>query len=208
MSTERNSFTFYLSFEKAISRLSNKNQLLIYRAISRYSLFGEEIKLEGIPLTIWEIIKPTLDKSRIKSELGKKARGIEKPSLLGNCNAKKQSENKAKTKRDRDRDRDRDIKEIHTKVCTKKAPLSLLTPEEESFNLFQIWMKDNAPYCNKNLNPLTLQEFNKLKENYTGKEIADTIQQIENRKDLRKRYSNLYRTLLNWLKKGGTDNGK
>lgn len=133
MSTERNSFTFYLSFEKAISRLSNKNQLLIYRAISRYSLFGEEIKLEGIPLTIWEIIKPTLDKSRIKSESGKKARGIEKPSLLGNCNAKKQSENKAKTKRDRDRDRD--IKEN----ITKKATLSLSERQEKFKEELQVY---------------------------------------------------------------------
>lgn len=31
--------------------------------------------------------------------------------------------------------------------------------------------------------------------------IADTCLQIENRKDLRKKYINLYMTLLNWLKR-------
>ena len=33
------------------------------------------------------------------------------------------------------------------------------------------------------------------------KEIADVIEQIENRKDLRKRYTNLYRTVLNCAKR-------
>lgn len=73
--------------------------------------------------------------------------------------------------------------------------------ETNNYKQFQQWLQQNAPYIAGNYtNILTEQEFYKLKENYTGKEIADTIMQIENRKDLRKRYTNLYRTLLNWLK--------
>ncbi|RGN50903.1 MULTISPECIES: DUF4373 domain-containing protein [unclassified Bacteroides] len=76
--------------------------------------------------------------------------------------------------------------------------------EDSDFVRFQEWIKKKAPYCS---NPqhftsqLTEKEFNKLKEKYTGKQIADIIEQIENRKDLRKRYTNLYRTVLNWAKK-------
>lgn len=69
---------------------------------------------------------------------------------------------------------------------------------------FQDWMKRKAPFCCNPKNfpvQITEGEFFKLKAKYTGQEIADTIEQIENRKDLRKRYTNLYRTVLNWAKK-------
>jgi hypothetical protein len=69
---------------------------------------------------------------------------------------------------------------------------------------FQDWIKRKAPFCSNPKNfpvQITESEFFKLKAKYTGQEIADTIEQIENRKDLRKRYTNLYRTVLNWAKK-------
>lgn len=72
------------------------------------------------------------------------------------------------------------------------------------FLKFNDWLKRNAPYCSNAKNfssQITEAEFLKLKEKYTGKQIADIIEQIENRKDLRKRYTNLYRTVLNWAKK-------
>lgn len=68
---ERQSFTFYLSFEKGIQALKNADQLLVYRAISRYSLFGEKPALRGFALMVWELILPTLEKSRKGFENGK-----------------------------------------------------------------------------------------------------------------------------------------
>lgn len=120
--SERSSFTFYLSFEKAISKLDDNNQLIVYRAISRYSLFGEIPQVDGFAAIAWELIKPILDKSRIRSINGAKAKGKSKPNLVGNQNAVskkgaktklKQSKNEAKTKRDRDKDRDRDRDRIN-----------------------------------------------------------------------------------------------
>ena len=68
-------------------------------------------------------------------------------------------------------------------------------------------MSQNAPYCDnpKNFSSsrITEEEFRKLKESFTGLQIAETIMQIENRKDLRKKYTNLYRTVLNWIKPDG-----
>lgn len=86
---------------------------------------------------------------------------------------------------------------------------SLCTSENEDYIKFRHWMSQNAPYCDnpKNFSSsrITEEEFNKLKESFTGFQIAETIMQIENRKDLRKKYTNLYRTVLNWIKPG--DNG-
>lgn len=115
--SERSSFTFYLSFEKAISKLDDNNQLIVYRAISRYSLFGEIPHVDGFAAIAWELIKPILDKSRIRSVNGAKAKGKSKPNLVGNQNAVSkneaksklnQSKNEAKSKQYRDRDKDRD----------------------------------------------------------------------------------------------------
>lgn len=131
--SERSSFTFYLSFEKAISKLDDNNQLIVYRAISRYSLFGEIPQVDGFAAIAWELIKPILDKSRIRSINGAKAKGKSKPNLVGNQNAVskkgaktklKQSKNEAKTKRDRDRDKDRDRINIEDKSSNNGADKS------------------------------------------------------------------------------------
>lgn len=85
-----------------------------------------------------------------------------------------------------------------------KKETSVSSPASPDFIKFQDWMKSKAPYCSNPKNfssQITESEFLKLKEKYTGKEVADIIEQIENRKDLRKRYTNLYRTVLNWAKK-------
>lgn len=86
----------------------------------------------------------------------------------------------------------------------KEAVASSPAPSNLDFLKFNDWLKRKAPFCStpKNFSSqITEAEFLKLKEKYTGKQIADVIEQIENRKDLRKRYTNLYRTVLNWAKK-------
>jgi hypothetical protein len=74
----------------------------------------------------------------------------------------------------------------------------------EDYRKLRIWMNENCPYCNNPRNmpssTITQAEFLKLKSEYSGRDIAETILEIENRKDLRKKYANLYRTTLNWLK--------
>lgn len=68
---------------------------------------------------------------------------------------------------------------------------------------FNSWIAENAPYCAnpKNMKQITQAEFLRLKQKYNSEQISHIIEQIENRKDLRKRYSSLYRTTLNWLKR-------
>ena len=73
----------------------------------------------------------------------------------------------------------------------------------EDYIKFRKWMKENCPFCD---NPkhmkssvITEDEFHKLKEKYSSSEIANIILEIENRKDLRKNYCNLYTTAQRWL---------
>ncbi len=75
----------------------------------------------------------------------------------------------------------------------------------ESYLKFLDWIVEAAPYVSHNINPLTEIEFVKLKSTYGSQAIMVNVQNIENRKDLRKKYNSLYRTLLNWCKNGYND---
>ena len=75
------------------------------------------------------------------------------------------------------------------------------TPSERYAKFTQLLGKD-CPYISSHYSHLISEdEFDRLMEKFTAKDVWDTIQQIENRVDLRKKYTNLYRTLLNWLKR-------
>ena len=102
-------------------------------------------------------------------------------------------------------------KEISTKVDTKKDELPIIPPSSNpEYEKFKVWIGNNAPYCSSKLKGLLETEYLKLRESYSKTEICETIMQIENRIDLRKKYACLYRTLLNWLKKSkeGVNNGR
>lgn len=89
------------------------------------------------------------------------------------------------------------------RIKSKQKPL-IEVDEYRSDKLVKLdeWMKRHTPYIAENLNPLTQKEFDKLLGEYGIRAMCDTLEQIENRKDHRKKYVNLYRTLLNWLKNG------
>ena len=96
-----------------------------------------------------------------------------------------------------------DTKEILSIESIQKEPHGSSLSHTD-YEKFKDWLSRKAPYCSNPKNfpsQITEDEFLKLKSNYTGQQIANIIEQIENRKDLRKRYTNLYRTVLNWLKK-------
>lgn len=62
---------------------------------------------------------------------------------------------------------------------------------------FNDWVKENAPYVASHLKPLSRLEFDKLIEKFGPQCLARNIDNLENRSDLRRRYTSLYRTMLN-----------
>ena len=83
-------------------------------------------------------------------------------------------------------------KETTTNVVVKKSA-------HPDFVKFNTWLSKNAPYCANPKNfekQITEENFFSLKGKYNGEQIAYIIGQIENRKDLRKKYTDLYRTVL------------
>lgn len=67
----RSQFTFYRSFWEAIQELPIKAKTEVICAICAYALDGEETPLTGTSKAVWVLIKPTLDASAKKAEVGK-----------------------------------------------------------------------------------------------------------------------------------------
>ena len=94
-----------------------------------------------------------------------------------------------------------------TNVSKKEKEIEIgfeVESKNEDYIKFRKWMKENCPFCDNpkhfDKSTITEKEFINLKNDFTGAEIAQVILGIENRKDLRRKYSSLYLTALNWLK--------
>lgn len=96
----------------------------------------------------------------------------------------------------------RPMLDTHRVKPKQKKLLEVEEYRSEKLMKLDEWMKRHTPYIAENLNPLSQKEFEKLLADYGIRAMCETMEQIENRKDHRKKYTSLYRTLLNWLKNG------
>lgn len=206
----KNSIILYFEQYEAIKGLSSEYKGLILDAIFYYAMNGKDP--ENLPPMVsmaFAFIKTSIDfnSKKYESTCEKNKNNINKrwgkskdTTVYDRIQIIQANTNHTDKDKDKDTDKDTD-KEKSTNVDKKKeSPDSSCSQEYQNFIS---WMEKHAPYCSnpKNLKQITEQELIKLKVNYTGKQVADVIEQIENRKDLRKRYSSLYKTVLNWAKK-------
>lgn len=216
----RDSFIIYKSFYKPISRLSDKQLGRLFRAIFMYHL-GEVVSVEEDIEMAFEFFKNQfeIDESKYQGIVERnRGNGRKGGAPKGNKNAASEGNEKQPKQptglkitqttqnkpNDNDNVNDNDIKKESPNGDKKEADASSCSQTNSDYQKFQDWLGKHAPYCSNVKNfpsQITEAEFIRLKAKYTAKEIAETIEQIENRKDLRKRYTNLYRTVLNWLKR-------
>jgi len=134
----RDTFIFYRSFKESMSDLSDKDKLIMYEAISDYSLDLKEPKLTGFPKALFSLIRPILDANIQRWKNGRKG-----GAPIGNLNAKKQPRNDRKTtekqpNKDVNKDKEYNIENanIETKVSngadksTRFVPPSLIDVQE------------------------------------------------------------------------------
>ena len=96
---QRDHFTFFRSFREQIDLCSDDEQLRLYRAITDFALLHKDTEFDAPMLQMaWLGIKPHLEAGWTKYNNGSKAKDVPKPTLRGNRNAAKTTENEAKTK--------------------------------------------------------------------------------------------------------------
>lgn len=206
----RNSFVFYRSFKDSIANLSDKEKLMMYEAITDFALDMKEPTLTGFPQSLFTLIRPVLE-----ANLKRWRNGCKGGAPLGSSNNpngrrgnkartnQELTKNKANKDKDVDKDKEVEVENNKRESVKEKSELSLSRAHADCDEGLKAWFeKGNAPYIYNHFEHLvTSDELAKLKERYDANLISDTIFAIENRSDLRKRYKNLYRTLLSWLRK-------
>lgn len=196
---QRDTFTFYQSWEQGISKLQSiEARESVYKGIVRYSLFGEEPEVtDPMAIMCWELIKPVIDKARVRAFVS----SCEKPALLGNQNALKKNEkrtkNEQKTIKVKDKVKDNYIS-FESSGEEQKQETSALTPEQISFlNL----LREKYPSVMKMKQPLTIEQCQKLKVSYTPEQINSILEDMENMNELNKKYKSAYLTANKWLQR-------
>ena len=162
---------------------SAEMQLDVIRGVFSYLEGVEQPKMEQAASFVFETLRPF-----IKEERDKRMRMAERNRANGSKGGRKPKEKE------------------NPKEPKKPSGFSSYLEQEkykqrcEKLQKLDKWMETYTPYLYNHIPPLIQKEFDVLCKKYTGEQICDTLLQIENRKDLRKRYVSLYRTLLNWLK--------
>ena len=205
---QRDTFIFYRSFKESMSDLSDADKLIMYEAITDYSLDMKEPELTGFPKALFSLIRPFLDANTQRWKNGCKG-GAPK----GNKNNRfsksttevqpevNQSTTEVQANKDKNvnKDKNKDINKEST-IVSKKDELSLSSPSEE-FIKFNQWLDKHCPFVMKVKTQMTEPEYQKLLAKYTKKEICDVLESLNNWKDFPKKRTNVYRSTLDELKK-------
>ena len=205
---QRDTFIFYRSFKESMSDLSDADKLIMYEAITEYSLDMKEPELTGFPKALFSLIRPFLDANTQRWKNGCKG-GAPK----GNKNNRfsksttevqpevNQSTTEVQANKDKNvnKDKNKDINKEST-IVSKKDELSLSSPSEE-FIKFNQWLDKHCPFVLKVKTQMTEPEYQKLLAKYTKKEICDVLESLNNWKDFPKKRTNVYRSTLDELKK-------
>lgn len=72
---------------------------------------------------------------------------------------------------------------------------------KESFIYFNKWLDSETIFVRKIKTQMTEEQFIKLKKKYNSTQIMNTILNLENYKDATKKYTSVYLTVNNWLKR-------
>lgn len=65
---KRDQFTFYRSYYEALKHLPKRDRADVLMAVIGYALDEESPKLSGVPLSVFTLIRPTLDSGRNKAK--------------------------------------------------------------------------------------------------------------------------------------------
>ena len=205
--SNRSGYFFLSSFEEALNCLDDeKEELALYRAITRYGLHEEEPEeFETSTLKLaWALIKPVLKKAwnnKRNGEKGGAPKGNQnrRPRAINNPSSTQiqPDNNSSSTKHIKDkghRDKGHRDKGQEREQQGANAP----APSRE-FIEFQEWIGENAESVANMQWPFTEQQYNRIMQEWPPDEVYDVLEQMGN-VFLRNNRS-AYNTCVSWLKR-------
>lgn len=210
-------FVFRKEWKEAISGLPDETRLEMYDAIIGYGIDGYIPELSSMGTFAFKLIKDAIDKDkgkyedvlRARSEAGKKHRGNQYTTKRGTNGITMEQMEQTQIKEvspssPLEENSPKTLKEDKPPISPEESTCNSCAPTS-AYEVFRGWLEKNCPYVFRNIPIMSEVEFQKLKERFGAEAMAEVLQNIENRKDKRKLYANMYRTMLNWLKRNEDD---
>lgn len=207
---EQNTKTSFTFPAKWIQPLKNQNKDVrdeVVMAILDYWESGRVVELKPIASSMFSLMRGDIDAIE-----GQKAELSEVRRAAGRAGAKAKWDGKmANDGKTYNIIEDNIIEDNSIKKEERERPIERLRrfrseSQNEVYRRFLELAESKTPYIASHIMPLTEKEYERLAERFGGDLVWDMMQEMENRQDLRKRYTNLSRTLLNWCKRENGEN--
>ena len=198
----RKGFNFYRSYFDVAMELPDKDRLAFYDALAKRQFLGEEPTLTGVAKLAYVSQKYVID-AQIKGwedKTGVSLKDVENQSNNTPCQGGCQGGNNGGCIAPSVQEKDKGKEEVK-----EKENINIVSHEtkikNEAFEKFNKWLDSETTFVRKIKKQMTEEQFMKLKKTYNSTQIMNTILNLENYKDATKRYTSVYLTVNNWLKK-------
>ena len=198
----RKGFNFYRSYFDVAMELPDKDRLAFYDALVKRQFLGEEPALTGMAKLAYISQKYVID-AQVKGwedKTGTSLKVVEKQEVntpcQGGCQGGTCGGSYAPSVQEKEKEKE-EVKE--------KDDINIVSHEtkikNEAFERFNKWLDSETIFVRKIKTQMTEEQFIKLKKKYNSVQIMNTVLNLENYKDAPKKYTSVYLTVNNWLKR-------
>lgn len=196
----RKGFNFYRSYFDVAMELPDKDRLAFYDALAKRQFLGEEPTLTGMAKLAYISQKYVID-AQVKGwedKTGTSLKVVEKQEVntpcQGGCQGGSDGRSYAPSVQEKEKE---EVKEkVNINIVSGETKI-----KNESFEKFNKWLDSETTFVRKIKKQITEEQFMKLKKTYNSTQIMNTILNLENYKDATKKYTSVYLTVNNWLKR-------
>ena len=189
----------YLALAKQMLTSVEQVESIIKNCIDTYELFktdGDFFWSERVMRNInkrTELSNKRSKAGKMSAEMRKNSTSVEQVSTSVQQNPTK--ERKVKENKVNENKENKEIKEEDIIISDEIKKL------KEDFERFNKWLDSETIFVRKIKTQMTEEQFIKLKKKYNSVQIMETVLHLENYKDATKRYTSVYLTVNNWLKR-------
>ena len=198
----RKGFNFYRSYFDVAMELPDKDRLAFYDALAKRQFLGEEPTLTGMAKLAYISQKYVID-AQVKGwedKTGTSLKVIEKQEVntpcQGGCQGGDGGGSYAPSVQEKEKEKEEVKEKVNINIVSHETKI-----KNEAFEKFNKWLDSETTFVRKIKKQMTEEQFMKLKKTYNSTQIMNTILNLENYKDATKKYTSVYLTVNNWLKR-------